>query len=311
MKFFIGGEDCGSDIRSFLTNKLELSRRAISALKNNEKGIVLNNKRVTVRAILSEGDVLELTLEEDGYEDGDLVPIPIDIPIDVIYEDEALTVVNKPYGMPTILSHGHYDDTLANALAFRYRDKSFVMRAVNRLDRDTSGICLVANSRRSAHILGEQMQRKEIRKRYVAILEGYLESDGSYKSIKTRIRRCDQSTIMREVTDDISSPEAHTLYRVLAYGDRYTAVVAEPITGRTHQLRVHFSYLGYPILGDTMYGNPSDILQRQALHAFEISFVHPYTKSPITLESEIPDDILNAARTDNIDLSLSCLGSKL
>ena len=303
MRFFIGEENCGSDIRDFLTHDLELSRRAISSLKNNEKGIILNGTRVTVRAKLSAGDILELDLEEKGYSDEDLIPEPVDIPIDVIYEDEAFTIVNKPYGMPTILSHGHYNDTLANALAYRYRDRQFVMRAVNRLDRDTSGICLVANSRRSAHILGEQMKRKEIHKKYLALLDGHIDCDGSCQSIKTRIRRKEGSTIMREVTCDESAPEAHTLYRLFARGERYSAVIAEPVTGKTHQLRVHFAHIGYPILGDTMYACPSALISRQALHAYEITLAHPYTKEIMTFRADVAKDIVEAAANDAIDLS--------
>ncbi len=305
MKFSIGKELDGINIREFLTAHLELSRRAVSSLKNNERGIVLNGNRVTVRAIVSEGDVLELALDENNENDenerDDIVPV--NIPIEVLYEDEALTVVNKPAGMPTILSHGHYDDTLANALAYRYGGKGFIMRAVNRLDRDTSGICLVANSRRSAHILGEQMKSRKIEKKYLALLDGALENDFSEKTIKNKIRRKEGSAMLREVTDEDGAHDAETLYRLFARGEKYSAVIAQPKTGRTHQLRVHFSHIGYPIVGDTMYGHANEKISRQALHAFEITLEHPYTKEKMTFRAPISRDILDVATEDNIDLT--------
>lgn len=301
MRLDIGGELSGLSVRELLTAHLELSRRAICALKNNERGIVLNGNRVTVRATLAEGDVLELALEEKDSECEKI--IPVDIPIEVIYEDEAITVVNKPPFMPTILSHGHYEDTLANALAYRYRDRNFVMRAVNRLDRDTSGICLIANSRRSAHILGEQMKSRQMEKKYLAILDGKLENDFSEKIIKNKIRRKEGSTILREVTDDENALCAETAYRLFARGERYSAVIAQPKTGRTHQLRVHFSHIGYPIVGDTMYGRASEMISRQALHAFELTFAHPYTKEKMTFRAPLSRDILSVSAQDNIDLS--------
>lgn len=300
MIFEVGKELDGLLVRELLSARLELSRRAISSLKNSESGIILNGKRVTVRARLAEGDLLELELENG---EDDTLAVPVNIPIDVLYEDDALTVVNKPPFMPTIVSHSHYDDTLANALAYRYRDKNFVMRAVNRLDRDTSGICLIANSRRSAHILGEQMKAHKIEKKYVAILSGNLEEDFSEKTIVTHIRRKEGSTMLREVCDDKDARLAETHFRLISNGKGYCAVAAEPRTGRTHQLRVHFSHIGHPIVGDTMYGTESAEISRQALHAREITFFHPYTKEKMILRAPISPDILGLAEHYGIDLS--------
>ncbi|MBE6619277.1 MAG: RluA family pseudouridine synthase [Ruminococcaceae bacterium] len=301
MRFEIGKKQSGLLVREFLSSHLELSHRAISALKNSENGIVLNGTRVTVRATLSDGDILELELENKPC-DGDAV-IPADIPIEVLYEDQALTVVNKPPFMPTIISHGHYDDTLANALAYRYRDRDFVMRAVNRLDRDTSGICLIANSRRSAHILGEQMRARGMEKKYLAVLSGNLENDLCEKEIVTGIRRKEGSVMLREVADISVAREARTLYRLISNGKRFCAVSAEPKTGRTHQLRVHFAHIGHPIVGDTLYSQRSDEIARQALHAYELTLTHPYTKEKMTFRAPIASDIASLASFDALDLS--------
>jgi 23S rRNA pseudouridine1911/1915/1917 synthase len=296
MKLDIGKEFDGMTVRDLLTYKLELSRRCISSLKNHERGIVLNGQKVTVRAVLSDGDVLELTFENEGAE-----IVPKDIPIEILYEDDAISVVNKPAGMPTILSHGHYEDTLANALAYRYRDKDFVMRAVNRLDRDTSGVCLVANSRRSAYILCEQMKDRGMEKKYLALLDGVIDADNSEKIIKNYIKRKEGSTMMREVSAGSDGDISETHYRLFATGKRYSAVIAEPKTGRTHQLRVHFSHIGYPITGDTMYGSANEKISRQALHAFELTFTHPYTKEKMTFRAPVPDDMLALMSEDGID----------
>ena len=304
MKLDIGKEFDGMTVRDFLTHELQLSRRCISSLKNHEKGMVLNGDRVTVRALLSSGDILELALEDESEDITELTPV--NIPIEVIYEDEAVTVVNKPAGMPTILSHGHYEDTLANALAYRYRGRGFVMRAVNRLDRDTSGICLVANSRRSAYILCEHMKSREMTKKYIALPDGRIDADNSEKIIKNYIKRKEGSTMMREVTLDPSGGDvAETHYRLFAQSKKYSAVIAEPKTGRTHQLRVHFSHMGYPIVGDTMYGEKSELIDRQALHAFELTFTHPYTKEKMTFRAPLPEDMLAVMRDVEMDIDLA------
>ncbi len=274
------------------------SHKAISRLKRLEDGIVLNGSRVTVRAILHTGDTLSLAVE-DRTEEQNLYLEPVDLPLDVLYEDEGILAVNKPPFMPTHPSMGHTGDTLANAVAFYlYReDRPFVFRAINRLDRDTSGVVLLAKDRYTAASLAGAMGKGEIRKTYLALLCGELTADRG--EINAAIRRKEASIITREaipVTEGEPLPEgAHhalTRYEVVKRYGGYTLVRAFPETGRTHQLRVHFACIGHPIAGDTLYGSAHPTLNRQALHAETLTFPHP-DGSVRTVSAPLPDDLQN------------------
>ena len=175
-----GEHDDGKRLDTFIAERAEITRSASAKLIEGGRVSVDGEFRDKSFSVYP-GCLIEIAMPDPEPIDAQ----PEDIPIEVIYEDEAVTVVNKPAGMPTILSHGHYEDTLANALAYRYRGRGFVMRAVNRLDRDTSGICLVANSRRSAYILCEQMKSREMTKKYIALLDGRIDADNSEKIIIT------------------------------------------------------------------------------------------------------------------------------
>lgn len=260
----------------------------IKHLKFLDDGIMLNGERVTVRKTVSIGD--ELTLNTESESGSDITPR--DLPLGIIYEDSELVVPDKPPFMPTHPSHDHYDDTVANALAFRYKDgaEPYVFRPVNRLDRNTSGLLIVARNRIAAGRLYESMLKKEIRKRYIAVLDGVPpERSGR---IETYMRRSAQSIIVREVCPPSEDADyALTEYTVLAENDGKSVVLAEAITGRTHQLRVHFASIGCAIVGDDLYGKPSKDIGRHALHATEISFAHPADQREITLRSHIHNDM--------------------
>lgn len=274
------------------------SHKAISRLKRLEDGIVLNGVRVTVRAILHTGDTLSLAAEDRAEEQNPYLE-PVDLPLDILYEDEEILAVNKPPFMPTHPSMGHTGDTLANAVAFYlYReDRPFVFRSVNRLDRDTSGTVLLCKDRYTAAALAGAMGRGEIRKTYLALLCGELADDSG--QITAAIRRKDASIITREaIATEEGEPlpegaqEALTRYEVVERYEGYTLVRAFPETGRTHQLRVHFAYIGHPIVGDTLYGSAHPTLTRQALHAESLTFPHP-DGSRRTISAPLPDDLQN------------------
>lgn len=274
------------------------SHKAISRLKRLEDGIVLNGVRVTVRAILHTGDTLSLAVEDRTEEQNPYLE-PVELPLSILWEDECILAVNKPPFMPTHPSMGHTGDTLANAVAFYlYReDRPFVFRAINRLDRDTSGVVLLCKDRYTAASLADAMGKGKIRKTYLALLCGELTADRG--EINAAIRRKEASIITREaipVTEGEPLPEgaqpARTRYEVVKrYGD-YTLVRAFPETGRTHQLRVHFAYIGHPIAGDTLYGSAHPTLARQALHAETLTFPHP-DGSVRTISAPLPDDLQN------------------
>ena len=277
-------------VKSFLESYLKLSHKDISRLKNADRGIILNGERVTVRKTLNAGDILEI-------DDKDPAPSENieenDIPIDILYEDESITVVNKPPFMPTHPSHGHTNDTLANALAFRYKGENFVFRPINRLDRDTSGLVLIARDKHSSYRLAKSMEKHEIKKTYIALLDGVITpSEGE---IDLFIRRKEASIIVREATPNPieGSQSALTEYKTIRSNNGYSLVEAVPKTGRTHQLRVHFAASGYPIVGDTLYGKADKDIDRQALHANHMEFVHPRTNRLMTFTADYPEDFKN------------------
>ena len=280
----------GKTLGQLLRLELHFSSKMIKYLKYRPDGLLVNGERRTVRYLLQTGDVLELATE-DSQSSPKIKAV--DLPLEILYEDEDLVVPSKPANMPTHPSHDHYDDTVANALAFRYEASNtpFVFRPINRLDRNTSGLLLIARHKAAAGILTRSMQEGRIQKRYLAILDGEMPPVENGR-IDACLHRTATSIIVREVCSP-DAPDADpslTEYRVLAVGNGHTLVEAAPITGRTHQLRVHFSHLGYPITGDDLYGTPSSQIDRHALHARSLSFPLPSSDEQITLTAPLPED---------------------
>lgn len=288
MTFRITAEDAGKRVLEFLREKTGMSRAMLRHLKFMENGITANGSHVTVRYELKEGDILSIKSED---EEASEKLMPVDLAVGIVYEDSELVVPDKPPFMPTHPSHDHYDDTLANALAYRYLGEKtpFVFRPVNRLDRNTSGLVLVAKNRISASKLFTSMKKGEIEKKYIAVLRGVpAEREGE---IRTYVGRTPESIIVRRVCDEGEGDLAITKYRVLRENGRYSVVEASPVTGRTHQLRVHFAHLGVPIVGDELYGEASELIGRHALHAASLSFPHPTSGKRTELSAPLPDDI--------------------
>ena len=289
MQIRITREHHGILLRRYLQHEMALSSKMMKHLKFLPDGILVNGVKVTVRYVLQEGDLLTLTIE-----DRESAPIaPVDLPIEILYEDGDLIVPSKPANMPTHPSHDHYDDTVANALAFRYRSDGipFVFRPINRLDRNTSGLLLIARHRRAAGAMSDAMTAGEIQKTYLAVLDGEMtQAEGR---IDACLHRTQQSIIRREVCspDAPDADKALTEYTVLAVGNGHTLVKARPITGRTHQLRVHFASIGHPITGDDLYGASSALIQRHALHARTLTFPHPTDKRRVTVTAPLPPDL--------------------
>lgn len=267
MQFTVKSEENGITVREFV-KKQGVSAALLARLKRDGQGILLNGTRVTVRAVLQEGDTLTLAIE-DREPSEKLVPFESEV--EILLETPDYLVVNKPPFMPTHQSHGHFTDTLANALFWRYgkENRGFRPRFINRLDRNTSGTVLVARHALSAAALSAQMAKKSIGKVYVALVLGKI----SAKTVlKTGIRRREESIIIREVCEVGEGDLAITHVTPLLVGKDLTLVALYPETGRTHQLRVHMAHLGTPILGDDLYGTPDERIPRHALHAAAISF---------------------------------------
>ena len=290
MDILIDETDAGKNIRELLRRDMGYSSGMLKKLKFTEGGILVNGKFVTVRYVLQKDDVLSLACE-DTEEDTSPYIIPVDLPIGIAYEDGQVTVVDKPPFMPAHPSLGHRKDTVANTLAYRYRDKTYVFRPVNRLDRDTSGLMLTANTRLGAYQLYKAMIGGMIEKAYVAILDKPMARDEGV--LFSYMGRCEDSIVMRRIVTKGTegAKPAVTAYKTLIKTEKHTVVLATPVTGRTHQLRLHFASNGCSITGDTMYGTESPLISRHALHSAYTAFPHPITKEIITLISPIPADM--------------------
>ena len=294
MKLAINQQQNGKSILDILRGELAFSSSSITFLKKRTNGILLNGEHATVRRIVSLGDELCLNYEDTEQElNGSLIPVPL--PLEIIYSDRDIIIVNKPPYMPTHPSHDHQNDTLANALAYHFKNMKtpFVFRAVNRLDSQTSGLVIVARNKISAQRMSEDIRAGKIKKSYFAVLHGALEPPEG--KINAPIKRAEESKMRRIVCDD-GAPSL-TQYKTIVSNDMYSAVFASPITGRTHQLRVHFLSKGNCICGDTLYGYPCEYINRQALHAFRLEFPHPSSGEPMCVYAPLPADIVSLCQS--------------
>ena len=290
MDILIGQALDGQCVRRVLQTELKLSTKMIKSLKYRPLGITVDGKAVTVRHILKMGECLSLAVED---EESSTALAPVDLPLDILYEDADIVVPSKPADMPTHPSHDHYTDTVANALAFRYAKEGipFVFRPINRLDRNTSGLLLIARNKRAAGKLTQSMQAGRIQKTYLAVAMGEMkEREGV---IDAPLHRTKESIIVREVCSP-TAPDADaacTEYRVLATENGYSLVLVRPLTGRTHQIRVHFAHAGHPLVSDDLYGTPSPLIDRHALHAYGLSFPHPITEEELSFCAPLCEDM--------------------
>ncbi len=280
----------GQCVRRVLQAELKLSTKMIKHLKYRPLGITVDGKPVTVRHILSLGECLSLAVEDS---ESSPALTPVELPLEILYEDDDIVIPTKPADMPTHPSHDHYTDTVANALAFRYEKAGlpFVFRPINRLDRNTSGLLLICRNKRAAGKLTQAMQKGEIKKTYLAVAVGEMtEREGV---IDACLHRTKESIIIREVCSP-TAPDADTActeYRVLAAENGYSLVLVRPLTGRTHQIRVHFAHAGHPLVGDDLYGTPSPLIDRHALHAYRLSFPHPISEEQLEFSAPLCADI--------------------
>ena len=289
LEYIVTAEDEGKTVKQIVSREFALSSRLLSKLKN-ESGIKVNGVSVTVRRILCCGD--KLTLETTDVSSKNVTQSNIEL--DVLYEDESMLAVNKPLGMPTHPSQGHHDDTLANAVMYRYRNENFTFRAITRLDGDTTGVVLVARNALSAQRLTDMLQNGKIKKEYVALTVGVPQSREG--TIDAPIGRCEDSIIKRKIDKDGKSAVTHYSVIKEKCDKSFALVKAIPITGRTHQIRLHLSHIGTPIYGDFLYGEPIDNV-RAHLHCSSLELCHPITGQPMRIEAPLPQDIKNITDT--------------
>ena len=286
MRYIVEKAYDGRVLRDYL-RALGVSAPLLARLKRNERGILQNGVRVTVRAILRAGDVIELAIEDESSAARIL---PTEMPLDILFEDADLLVINKAANTPTHPSHGHFTDTLANGLAhyFAARDAHFCPRFINRLDRDTTGVVLVARHALSAAVLSRAMAAGEIQKSYLALVHGRVDAP---RVIESGIRRAAESIILREVCAAAEGDYAKTEVQPLFATDEISLVRLIPHTGRTHQLRVHMAAVGHPLLGDGLYGQEDDF-PRHALHAAALRFSHPVSGVNLCIKAPLPADMM-------------------
>ena len=282
---YIAGEaEQGMAVGQFLKER-GYSRHALTLLKQTEGGILCNGKEVYLSQPLRKGDRMDLFLKEEVPEEIE----PVELPFGIVYEDDDLMVVDKPADMPVHPSMKNHDNTLANAAAWYGRTKgdSFVYRCVNRLDRDTTGLLILAKHILSATGLYGQMRAREIRRTYLAIVKGMIREEGT---IDLPVGRKEDSAIERMI--DLEHGErAVTHYRPVRQGKDWTLIECRLETGRTHQIRVHMSSFGHPLIGDFLYGRREEQMPRQALHSWKLSFVHPIMGRPMEFVSPLPPDM--------------------
>lgn len=286
LHFVVEEKDSGKLLRDFLREQ-GVSATLLSRLKRIENGITLNKKQVTVRAILQPGDQLDIAVEE---KESPLHILPRELPVSIVFENDDLLVANKPAFMPTHPSHGHFEDTLANGLAYHYTANgvSFRPRFVNRLDRNTTGAVLVARHALAAATLSADMASGNIKKTYLALVKGRLDQP---MTIEKNIKRRAESIMIREVCSADEGDYAKTVVEPLVASDNFSLVRLLPETGRTHQLRVHLASIGHPMLGDDLYGVEDAVLKRHALHAATLSFLTPRTREAVKVCAPLPLDM--------------------
>ena len=279
----------GRKIREYLKEELGLSSRLIRSA-SIDKRIFVNNKAVKMNYIIKDKDNILIDLMKEETQNID----PEDIPIDIVYEDEDILVVNKGPNMVVHPTKRHQSGTLANALMYYFKESNqkCIVRLVSRLDMDTSGLIIIAKNQYAHMELSKEMTLNNVEKRYLAVVHGHMES--MHGTIDLPIYRPEVEGTIRRVIDE-RGQRSITHYKVVERYKDSDLVECLLETGRTHQIRVHLSSLGHPIWGDTLYGSEddNDIIKRQALHAYGLDFKSPRTKEPLSLRAKLPEDINN------------------
>jgi 23S rRNA pseudouridine1911/1915/1917 synthase len=271
-------------INQILQNELKISSRLLFKLIKNNK-ISLNENICDTRNIPDIGDIISIDF---NYEEDNSNIIPTKMELNIIYEDDWLLVVNKPAGIAIHPSILHYSDSLCNGIRFYFDTIGLKkkIRPVNRLDLNTSGLVVFAKCEYIQECLISQMKNNEFKKEYLAICKGYFEK--KLGTINLPIDRKENSIIERCISENGQPSITH--YEVLKEFNNYSLIKCILETGRTHQIRVHMSAIGHPLLGDSLYGSISDFIDRQALHCYKLHFVHPVNKNLMDLYSELPHD---------------------
>lgn len=275
----------GLTVLNFLRNN-GFSRHILTSMKTDKKALTLNGQRAGGHTVLKEDDHLHVQLLETASCEG---IIPVSMPLSILYEDEDIIVINKAADIPVHPSIGNYTNTLANGVAAYFQQKECLcpFRCINRLDRDTSGALILAKNALSAAILSSEMRSRQIRRTYLAVVEGLTPQSGT---ISAPIGRKDGSVMERHIDFEHGDP-AVTHYERLATVKGFSLVELHLETGRTHQIRVHMGYIGHPLPADYLYNPVYNHFARQPLHSFQLDFIHPLTRKEMCITAPVPDDL--------------------
>ena len=291
--FVVEEEDKGTRLDQYLVKQLDLTRTRVQNLIK-ENNIKVNNEKTKVAYKIEPNDSVRVYIPEVVEKDIEAE----DIKLDIVYQDGDIAIINKYSGMVVHPAHGHYSGTLVNAILFQIKDLSGIngeMRPgiVHRLDKDTSGLIIVAKNDKAHTKLTEMFKNKEIKKTYQAIVKGKVSKETG--RIETNIGRDEKDRKKMSVSrDEKKGKLAITTYKVIDSNERYSLLDVNIETGRTHQIRVHMKHIGYPILGDIVYGRPDNKIMRQMLHAYKLEFKHPITSEEMVLEAQLPKDFVEA-----------------
>lgn len=284
--YIIDEDSAGLRVEQFLRRK-RYSGQNLSEIKRMPKSILVNGVHYYMRQELSTGDHLQVRICET--QNSEKIP-PTKLPLDIIYEDEDLLVLNKPAGMPIHPSLNNYTNSMANALAYYFQSqgKPFIFRCCNRLDRDTSGLTIVSKHLVSGSILSDMTKYREVHREYLAIAQGSVTpSEGTIQAPLGR----KEGTIIERTVDWEHGEDAVTHYKVVKEANGHSLVSLRLETGRTHQIRIHMKYLGYPLIGDYLYNPDMEYMTRQALHSHHMEFTHPITGEHMSFTAPLPEDM--------------------
>lgn len=282
----------GERIDKFLAQKLDKSRSLVQKLIKDEL-VLVNGVVVKTNYSVADGDEIDV-IQLDVVDNTNIIPQPMDL--DIVYEDDDLLVINKPSGLVVHPAPGHYQDTLVNGL-LAYSNKlsdingEFRPGIVHRIDKDTSGLLVVCKNNESHEALANQLSDKTLFRQYLAIVHGEIEEDEG--EIIAPIGRDPRDRVKMAVVAK-NSKEAQTNFKVLERYDHYTLVSCNLLTGRTHQIRVHFDFINYPLVGDPLYGiKPTIDTKGQALHAYKLGFIHPRSGEYMEFEAKPPQEFVD------------------
>ena len=279
LKYVVEEKDKNKTINQILNEEFKLSNRLFNKLIKNKR-VLLNNKNIDTRKVVNVKDIISIDL---NYNEDNSNIISKQMHLDIVYEDDAMIVIDKPRGIAVHPSIMHYEDSLASGVKYYFESTGIYkkIRPVNRLDLNTSGLIIFAKNEYVQEDLIKQMQTKTFTKEYIAIALGIFEKKKG--KIDAPIARKEGSIIERCVTED--GQKAVTEYEVIREVGNSSLIKCKLLTGRTHQIRVHMSYIGHPLLGDSLYGEESEFIDGQALHCNRLTFLHPITNKNIEIIS--------------------------